>query len=218
MFSTPKRPEIDNHTMKLVVGGIALILAFFMSCIAGVPLESISASYHEDGWPRNIFVGLLFANSAFLLAYNGDSRSEMILSKIAALAALGVALFPCRCHSFEETIPRVHAACSAVMFLVLAFFCYKFLKRARRKGHAQAKARIAVYVLCGIAIVIALLVLVLDNLLGDPLRERFSRLTFYSESTALAAFSFSWLTASRFLPLITRADERYSLISGPPPS
>lgn len=216
MLSTPKRPEIDNHTMKLIVGVIAISLAYLTSQFAGSELASISASYYEGGWSRDIFVGFLYAISAFLLAYNGESRSEMILSKIAAIAALGVAMFPCRCDSHEEIIPQVHAVSAAIMFLVLAFFCYKFLQRAKRKGHAQAKARMLVYALCGLAIVVAMLVLLVDGLLGGPLGERVPKLTFYGERTALIAFGFSWLTASRFIPGLTRADERYSIIAGPP--
>ena len=140
----------------------------------------------------------------------------MILSKIAAIAALGVAMFPCRCDSHEEIIPQVHAVSAAIMFLVLAFFCYKFLQRAKAKGHAQAKARMIVYSLCGLAIVVAMLVLLVDGALGGALGERVPKLTFYGERTALVAFGFSWLTASRFIPLLTRADERYSIIAGPP--
>src|SRR5262245_6501070 len=163
VLSTPKRPEIDNHTMKLIVGVIAISLAYLTSRFAGTDLGSISASYYAGGWSRDIFVGFLYAIAAFLLAYNGESRREMILSKVAGIAALGVAMFPCECDSHEEIIPQVHAVSAAIMFVVLAFFCYKFLQRAKLKGHAQAKARVILYAFCGIAIVVAMLVLFVDG-------------------------------------------------------
>ena len=72
------------------------------------------------------------------------------------------------------------------------------------------------YVRPSIAIVVAMLVLLVDGVLGDPLGERVPKLTFYGERTALIAFGISWLTASRFIPWLTRDDERYSIISGPP--
>ena len=60
----PVRIEIDHHTMKLIVGVIAISLAWLTSIFSQTPLESISASYHADGWSRDIFVGFLFAISA----------------------------------------------------------------------------------------------------------------------------------------------------------
>ena len=86
MFSIPERYEIDHHTIKLIVGLIAVSLATLTSIFAGGTIASISASYHVGGWSRDIFVGFLFAIAAFLLAYNGNSRPEMLLSKLAAIA------------------------------------------------------------------------------------------------------------------------------------
>jgi hypothetical protein len=138
MLSTPNRPEIDHLALKLVVGVIAISLSFLTSFFAHTAITSISASYWEGGPSRNIFVGFLFAISAFLLAYNGRSRREMVLSKIAAVAALGVALFPCDCDGHPVRVPYLHFASAAVMFLILAYFCYAFFLRARGKGHAEA--------------------------------------------------------------------------------
>jgi len=71
MLSTPKNREIDHRTLKLLVGLMALSLPFFTSLLAKNPITSISASYYEGGWSQSIFIGFLFAISAFLLAYNG---------------------------------------------------------------------------------------------------------------------------------------------------
>ncbi|MEO6687707.1 MAG: hypothetical protein ABIS07_01835 [Dokdonella sp.] len=210
MFAAPKREEIDHRTIKLIVGVIAVSLASLTSLFASTAIPSISDSYYEGGWSQSIFVGFLFAIAAFLLAYNGESRTEMLLSKVAAVAALGVALFPCRCGSHSEFIPYVHAISAATMFLILAYFCYLFFRRARDKGHPQAKARAGIYAACGVAIVSSILVLAIDNLTHGSLRATIPRLTFYGEATGLMAFGVSWLTASRVLPVITRKDERFS--------
>ncbi len=215
MFSAPKRQEIDHHTIKLIVGVIALSLASLTSFFATTAITSISASYYEGGWSQSIFIGFLFAIAASLLAYNGLSRPEMLLSKVAAAAALGVALFPCRCDTHIELVPYVHGISAATMFLILAYFCYTFYRRARDKGHPQAKTRAAIYALCGVAIFLAILVLAIDNLFGGSLSARIPRLTFYGEATGLVAFGISWLTASRVLPIITRQDERFSPFGAP---
>ncbi len=201
------RSEIDHHTIKLVVGVMTLSLASLTNFFADIPIQSISASYHEGGWSRDIFVGFLFAVSAFLVAYNGHSSREMVLSKIAAVAALGVALFPCECENYEQIIPGVHGTSAAVMFVILAVFCYGFYHRALGKGHPQAKLRAYIYAVCGITIVVSILVLAIDNLLNDVISSRIVRLTFYGECAGLVAFGVSWLTASRALPLITSEEE-----------
>ena len=208
---TTRRQEIDHHTLKLIVGSISISMAVLTSYFADSAITSISASYYEGGWSQSIFVGFLFAVAAFLLAYNGLSQSEMVLSKVASLSALGVAMFPCKCDDHPEVLPFVHGISAAVMFMILAFFCLTFFQRARRKGHTQAMARAVIYAFCAGAIVLAILVILTDNLMGGRLSSSVPRLTFYGEATGLIAFGISWLTASRVLPLITHKTERISL-------
>jgi hypothetical protein len=208
MLPEPIRKEIDHRTIKLIVGLIALTLAFLTNLFSADPLSSVSASYWAGGWSESIFVGFLFAIAAFLLAYNGYSKPEMVLSKAAAVAALGVALCPCGCDGRPELVPYVHWVSAAFMFLTLAYFCYGFYRRAMAKGHPQAKLRAWIYVVCGITIVGAIAVLALSRVLD--LQARIPRVTFFGEAIALVAFGVSWLTASRVLPLLTREDERFS--------
>jgi len=210
MFSSPERNEIDHRTIKLTIGLIALTLANITSFFASVPLSSISASYYGGDWARNIFVGFLFAISAFMLAYNGESRKEMFLSKLAAAAAFGVAMFPCGCDSHLEIIPHVHYIFSAVMFSILAALCWIFHKRATKKGHREALRRSAIYITCGLVIVTSMLIMAIDNITHGALTAIVQRLTFYCERAALVTFGISWLTASHVLPVISSKDERFS--------
>ena len=210
MVLTPKHQEIDHRTIKLIVGIIAISLASLTSMFASNAITSISASFYEGGWSQTIFIGFLFAIAAFLMAYNGLTKGEMILSKIAALAALGVAMFPCKCDTHTEIIPNIHGVSAGLMFLILAYFCYAFFQRAKAKGYPQANARAAIYALCGIAIVLSIITLGYDGLTGNSLSKGIPRLTFYGEAVGLIAFGISWLTASRSLPVLTRPAERFS--------
>lgn len=212
MSTTPKRQEIDHRTIKLIVGLVAISLAGLTSALSDTPIASISASYYEGGWAQTIFIGFLFAIAAFLLTYNGLSRAEMVLSKVASVAALGVALFPCECGSHAPIVPYIHGVSATVMFLILASFCYAFFRRARKKGYPQAYVRAAVYAACGAAILVSIAALATDQLLRGALSQMIPRLVFYGEATGLVAFGISWLTASRTLPLLTREDERFSLV------
>lgn len=213
MLPTPRRPEIDHRTIKLIVGGIAISLAGLTGLFAGYPLTSISASYYAGGTSQTIFTGFLFAIAAFLLAYNGLSRNEMLLSKTAAVAGLCVALFPCACDGYPVRVPYVHYVAASVMFLVLAEFCYIFYRRAKRKGFPQAKVRAATYAVCGCAIVLSIAVLSLDALFDHFLEKRIPYLVFDGEAVGLIAFGISWLNASHVLPVVNRPDERFSPLS-----
>ena len=212
MIRTPRRPEIDEHTIKLIVGVIAGSLGNLTAGFAATPLTSISASYYQGGWSQSIFTGFLFATAAFLLAYNGNSIGEMIASKFAAVAALGVALFPCDCDGHQELVPHVHAGSAAVMFLVLTYFCYCFFRRARVKGHLQAKARAFIYATCGAVMILSLVALAFDHFAGGLLSRIDPWLIYHGEYASLTAFGASWLTASRMLPVLTRKDERISVL------
>lgn len=208
MVSSPKKPEINQRTIKLLVGLIALSFASLTSLFAKTSITSISASYYEGGWSQSIFIGFLFAISAFLLAYNGESTREMVLSKVAAGASFGVAMFPCDCDGRMPLVPYVHGASAATMFLILAYFCYIFFLRARVKGYPQAHLRAIIYTICGITIVISVLILGIDYFGSGILSATAARLTFYGEGTGLIAFGISWLTASRILPFLTSKAER----------
>jgi hypothetical protein len=221
MFSGPKQQEINHLTIKLVVGLIALSLAPLTNFFAKSSLTSISASYYEGGWSQSIFIGFLFAIAAFLLAYNGFSRTDMVLSKVASVAALGVAMFPCECANPSKLVPpahgisavTVHGISATTMFLILVYFCYSFYRRARSKAHTQgikqANRRACVYVVCGIVIVVSILTLAFDHFSKGVLSSKNTELIFYGELTGLVAFGVSWLTASRILPGLTRQDERF---------
>jgi len=210
MFSAPKREEIDHLTIKFVVGLIAVSLAPLTDFFAKSAITSISASYYEGGWSQTIFIGFLFAIAAFLLAYNGYLKRDMLWSKFAAAAALGVAMFPCQCDTHAQVTPYVHYICAATMFLILVYFCYSFYRRARSKGHKEANRRACVYVACGIAIILSILTIAFDKLSGGILSSKIPRLIFYGEATGLVAFGVSWFTASRVLPGLTTREERFS--------
>ena len=199
--------EIDHRTMKLIVGVIALALANLTNYFSEAQLTSISEAYHKPGWPQAFFIGFLFAIASFLLAFNGRSIPEMVASKFAALAALGVALFPCKCKIYPEIIPQVHFAAAAVMFLILTYFCWLYFWRALRKPYRRAKARAAIYALCGVAMAASIAVLAFDNFTGERLSAKYPSLEFYGEAIGLWAFGISWLTASKAIPVLTNSRE-----------
>lgn len=213
MATASRRPEIDQHTMKLVAGMIAVALGPLTYFFAGGSLTSISASYWAGGTAQIIFLGFLFATASFFVAYNGESTREMIASKAAAVSALGVALFPCACDCREVAVPKVHGIAAAVMFLILTYSCYVFYRKARSKHTTRANVRAAIYAVCGLTMAASIVALAVDNLSKAPCPSTDSQLVFYGESAALLAFGISWLTASRMLPVVTDKNDRISWLN-----
>jgi hypothetical protein len=203
----PKHVEIDNRTLKLVVGLIAIGLPVLTDLLSDRRILSISESYYYTGPESTIFVGFLFAIASFLCAYNGRTRQQMFWSKVAGLSAALIALYPCDCDRIKG--PGVHYAAAAVLFGVLTYFCWAFYRRSFGSAYPQAKARRAVYLACAIAMVLAILALGANAVLHFD-RSVFPQFVFYGEAAGLVAFGISWLVASRTLPVLTHPQERFS--------
>lgn len=212
IIEPPKRPEIDHRTIKLLVGVIAISLAPLTGALTNDSIKSISAAYHLGGWAQNVFVGLLFAVSALMLGFNGETKAQMLMSKAAAVAGFGIALFPCDCDQGGGIAAQIHDACSVVMFGILTYFCYAFYWLAKKKvpEHPRAVIRARIYAVCGVAILAAIVVLAIDKFTDKALQAIVPRLVFYGEGAGLLAFGISWLTASRTVPVITGEEERFS--------
>lgn len=115
MGNTNDNEVFEYRTHRLVVGLIALSLPLVVSVLSGERLTSISASYYTDA--RDWMVGLLFVVGAFLLSYNGHTTMQSIISKIAAIAAAGIAVFLTGCKTCETSSTTiVHFVCATVLF------------------------------------------------------------------------------------------------------
>jgi hypothetical protein len=203
-----RKPDVDERMVKLLVGLIAIALPILVAWTSWPEkLGSISAAYWVPAWPQTLFIGFLFAIAGFLLSYDGRSTAERVASRIAAISALLIALYPCECKGHEEIIKGVHYWAATVMYLVLAFFCWKFRLRAKDKPWVQARARAIVYAVCGVALVVAIAFLAVNAVMHNALAQRYETFVFFWESVGLFAFGFSWLTASHSLPFLnTRAE------------
>lgn len=210
MASAPEHLEIDHRTIKLIVGIIAISLATLTSFFSTQTLTSISAAYYDGGWSQVIFIGFLFAIGALMLAYNGYTKTEMVLCKVAAIAALCIAMFPCRCVDREEIIKGVHGGAAIVLFLILAFLCWGFYRRAQAKSYPQARLRAKIYVVCGVTMLLAIGAMAYETFTQGALSVYMPRFVFYGEAVGLIAFGVSWLTASRTIPGLTAKEERFS--------
>lgn len=212
MIASPKNLEINHHTTKLLIGFVAILLAGIANQLSGLPpIDSISESYYRDGWARNLFVGLLFVIFALLITYNGRSILEWCLSKVAAIAAVGIALYPCACGAKASIISAIHGISAGIMFFILAIFCYLFIQRAKTKDSTQAKVRIIIYSICCGAIILSIIMIGLNFIVNGKIEQFIPRLVYKFEALGLISFGLAWLTASRMVPVITHKTERIKI-------
>mgnify|MGYP000871688081 CR=1 FL=1 len=209
----PEHQEVDEQFLKLTIGATAIALPFVALALSAWPLHSISASYYEGEWARNFLVGALVAISALLLSYDGHTNAQLLLAKAAALAAPGIAFFPCQCATHHPVVPYVHEVCAAIMFSILACFCHIFWKRALGKGHKEAMRRVVIYRLCFTIIIVAMGGVVLDAVLQHRWSEAGRSYLFWCEAFGLWAFGLSWLTASKWITWTADGKEEFKLFS-----
>lgn len=248
-----KQDEIfDYRTLRLLVGIVAFalpIVVWAAARIAGDRIDSISASYWVDD-ARDLFVGALFIIATLMAAYNGHDPggdhnsttthplmkwiSEKWASKVAALMAVGVALFPTtRPKGVPNTDTVIHYISAILLFAIITYFCLvSFRKSALRKAADADKAaesltgekkkeeeeiaykarrRARIYLVCGWTIILSL------ALAGTSFFEAAEKYVgwwnlFLGELFALWAFGVSWFTASKVAPPLVQKDEQHHVI------
>jgi hypothetical protein len=128
----------------------------------------------------------------FLLAYRGYGVADEVAGDIAAVAAVGVALFPTspvNPSTTQRAIGIAHLVFAAVFFLTLAGFCLFLFTRSRGPRTVRKAHRNRVYYAAGAVILVCLAGIAI----GASLLPRSSHIVLILESAAIVAFGVSWL-------------------------
>ena len=206
MTSSYTDKVFDYRALRLLMGIIAFVMPFVVNLVSSTPLSSISASYHTEA--RDIFVGLIFVVSAFMMAYKGHTKTEIWVSGVASLAAAVVALSPTSCDTCAPDIrSKIHYFGAAIMFGILAYFCLvPFRKHTRGQG-GKKERRARVYLICGWIIVLCILTIGIGNIILPDATMKSSHLTYWAEVVALEAFGVAWIVAGKVIgPLVDEED------------
>jgi hypothetical protein len=162
-------------------------------------LGSLSGYYYSD--LRNVFVGTLCAIGVFLIAYRGYGRLDDIVATVAAIAGIGVALFPTSPVSpspTEHAIGIAHLVFAGIFFLTLAFFCLFLFTKTDGVPTARKRSRNVIYRVCGGVMLASLALLVVNALFFNAATVSLHP-TVWLESLAVIAFGFAWLTKGEAL-------------------
>ena len=203
-LSTPKDPIVPSYYgLRMVVGWIGVLLPFVLSLghfIIFKPLAlqpSISDYYYT--FMRNIFEGSLCTIGVFLAATYGYDRTDAIAGRIAGLAAIGVAWFPCKNPCTPAWVSHAHVFFASSLLLTLAFFCLHQFPQSDLPPHRRTVKkgqRNKLYYLFGWTIVacIVLSFLCRWDWSGNPFQ--WYRGLFWFESIAVVSFGIAWLIKS----------------------
>lgn len=209
-----KNPAVlSYYAMRPAVGYIALSLPLTLALgtiVLGLlgpghnlphPILQRSVSDYYYTPMRNYYVGSLCAIGTFLVCSRGYDFLDELTGYLAGAFSFGVALFPSidpygGYTDWQVDIGFVHTGFAAAMFFVLAYICiFLFRKSSPDKPLTRRKLhRNRLYRICGLVIVaciVAMVGLTIDSSLRaiPP-----SRLLFWGETLALAAFGIAWLT------------------------
>jgi hypothetical protein len=150
----PPSGLITYRALRTIVGIIAFALPLLLPLVCLVigpyvetgylpcgPEDSLSDYYGT--WARNEFVGLVIAIGFFLFGYDGYTVFETYASKVAAVALVGVALFPDK--SIFGWVPYVHIGCACVFFVTVTLFSICFFTRSEDREVKPVKYLVALW-------------------------------------------------------------------------
>ncbi|HEY4324291.1 MAG TPA: hypothetical protein VGN20_09900 [Mucilaginibacter sp.] len=202
---------ISYLAIRKAVGYLGLsfpvILALGTWLIGNCPCLEISVSAYYYTIMGNYFVGTLCGVALFLFCYKGYDTVDKILSKAAAVFALGIAFLPTNfkdscasCTIFTRPasafLNTAHYLTAAVFFTIMAAMSlFLFTKTdPTQPSTPQKLKRNKVYKVCAYIMVFFLILIPSLNIKAIPVGFFSWKPEFWFEAIVLGAFGVSWLT------------------------
>ncbi|HKH50106.1 MAG TPA: hypothetical protein VKM72_36100 [Thermoanaerobaculia bacterium] len=188
----------------ILIGALLPVVVWAVGKTHDVPLQdSISAYYwaapsgQREAPSRNWFVGGLFAVAAFLYLYKGFSKAENISLNLAAILAVGVAVFPTE-WGCGEACKRytLHGFCAVLMFACLVYVVWFRARDTLSLVPDNATPSPAAYrrmyrIVGGVMLASPLTAFILNSVIGTE-----SSYVFFIEAAGIWAFALYWVLKS----------------------
>lgn len=193
-------------SLPILLVGLSLI-SFFQTPVQ----PSISDYYYTN--LREIFTGILCAVGLFLIRYKGFGnisiwKNDNLLTNIAGIMALGVALFPTNPEDFkakiytlipypEKWLGWLHYGFAALLFLILALLSINVFTIGQENETRTPKSMLNennIYKTCGYLIIVFVVMVPVFEVL-----KLYTYSTLIFESLSLFAFGIAWLIKGRAL-------------------
>jgi hypothetical protein len=186
--------------LRKAIGVIGILLPFVLVLgkiiLSGPGVQgSISAYYYTV--MGDVFVGSLCAIGVFLISYRGYEKVDEIAGKLAALFAIGTAIFPTSPAdptSLQLFIAKLHLVFALGLFMTLAFFALKLFRKTNpnKPPTVQKQTRNVIYTICGWGILICIFLIILTGFLPVDSQILGWKPVFWLESAAIVLFGISW--------------------------
>lgn len=193
-------------SLPILLVGLSLI-SFFQTAVQ----PSISDYYYTN--LREIFTGTLCAVGLFLICYKGHGnvsvlKNDNLLTNIAGIMALGVALFPTNPDDFRAKIYTLipsaakwlgwlHYGFAALLFLIFALLAINVFTIGQENETRAPKSMLNennIYRACGYSIIVFVVLVPISEAL-----KIFTYSTLVLEALSLFAFGIAWLIKGRAL-------------------
>jgi len=216
MLSAKDEKETFRRIRK-AIGWLGISLPVALVLLSLIPFfktgiqDSISSYYYTNF--RELFTGVLCAVSLFLIRYQGTKnpkfwKNDSLLTNIAGIMALLVALFPTNPDNCPEKIYTLipncaswlgwlHYAFAAVFFLILANISINVFTIGQQKNEDIPVSLLnenIIYRVCGIAIIVFVIMILVCDIF-----DLFAFSTLLFEALSLFAFGTAWLIKGRGL-------------------
>lgn len=213
--------SLSYLSIRKTIGMLGLLFPFiliagsfaFGNCQSIQP--SISDYYHSN--MRDVFVGYVCSLSLFLIAYKGYDRTDDVISTLAGLFGLLVALFPTKLKTDSENnildcniwctaqLPAwtnlIHLISALLFLLCLCYFSLFLFTKSKAMPSPKKLQRDKIYLTCGYIMFVCIFLLIVLFALPDRISTPLLKYkpVFWLETIAFVAFGFSWLVKGEFV-------------------
>lgn len=172
--------------------------------------NSISNYYHTN--MRDVFVGYVCALSIFMFSYKGYDITDRIVSALAGIFGVIVALMPTnlKINFIDNSIPQcniwcdverhsvigtIHLVAAGLFILSMAYFTFFLFTKGETNPTSEKIIRNRIYKTTGYIMLACITILLIFFVLPDNLTQSFLKYKpiFWLETIAFVAFGFSWL-------------------------
>jgi hypothetical protein len=203
---------ISYMTLRKAIGFLAItlpgILMIGTLTVGGCSHVEASISHYYYTVMGDVFVGYLIATGIFLISYKGYDLKDNIVSFLAGVFVICIALFPtsnnkdlgCVTRTLSD-IPlriQVHFFAAALFFLTLSYMSIFLFTKSSGNMTAQKKLRNRVYRICGIMIIGSILMIGIEDQIPG-LKTAVPSITFWLEWVANLSYGISWLIKGEFI-------------------
>ncbi len=210
--ANPNQLLISYMTLRKAIGFLAISLPAIMIvgtfAIGGCTQIDASISHYYFTVMGDVFVGFLVSTGVLLMSYKGYDLKDNIVSFFAGVFVLCIALFPTSKNEDTSCVIRtlndlpwrinVHYFSAGLFYISMAYMSLFLFTKSTGVKTMQKIKRNRVYRVCGIMILVAILMIFLEDYI-PALKAGGFQATFWFEWVANLSYGISWLIKGEFL-------------------